>query len=100
MNTKQIDTIEIDGSTYALPTSLTAKEIATLGALLLQLKRVRSAWCDDYKNMHYLSAHVQVQLGSTMIYASQAEATEAKDQYNAQLAAAKAAAEVAAETVD
>jgi hypothetical protein len=98
MKTTQINTIEIDNSTYALPTTLNAKEIATLGALLLQLKRVRSVWCEDYKNMHYLSAHITVQLGSTEIYASEAEAKETKDQYNAQLAAAKLMSEP--ETVD
>jgi hypothetical protein len=92
--TKQIDTIEIDGTTYALPTSLNAKEIATLGALLLQLKRVRSTWCDDYKNMYFLAApNITVQLSSTEIHASETEAKEARDQHNAQLAAAKAAAE-------
>lgn len=88
--TKQIDTIEIDGNSYALPTSLSAKEIATLGALLLQLKKVRSTWCDDYKNMYFLTAdNIAVKLGSTEVHASETDAKEARDQYNAQLAAAK-----------
>lgn len=99
--TKQIDTVEIDGNTYALPTSLNAKEIATLGALLLQLKRVRNTWCDDYKNMYFLTTdNITVKLGNTEIHPSETEAKTARDEYNAQLAAAKAAAEAAAETVD
>lgn len=92
--TKQIDTIEIDGNSYAVPTNLSSKEIATLGALLLQLKKVRSTWCDDYKNMYFLAAdNITVKLGSTEIHASETDAKEARDGYNAQLAAAKLVSE-------
>lgn len=89
--------IKVDGKQFILPDSLTDKEVATLGAILLQLQTANTLYCKSYENTFtYINKqNVEVSLGTCEPFSTEAEARAAREARNAEIDAAKAAAEAA-----
>lgn len=91
--------MKVDGKQFILPDSLTDKEIATLGAILLQLRTAQTIYCKNYEDKFtYINEeNVIVSLGTCEPFMTEAEGRAARDARNAEIDAAKAAAEAAAD---
>jgi hypothetical protein len=85
--------MKLDGKQFILPESLTDKEVATLGALVLQLRVSHNVYSSDYETTYtFVSAdNVSVSLGTCAPYPSEADARAARDARNAEIEAAKVA---------
>jgi GGDEF domain-containing protein len=87
--------IRIDGDEFAIHESMTEKDIATLAALLLQLRAVQCLYTKDYDSKIYYVKQdgIAVSRGVAEAHTSEAEARTARDAANAAIDAAAAAAE-------
>lgn len=91
MALNKIKTIEIDGTTYALP-EMSNTDIAKITGFLLLLSRIEYTYDSDYKTrMDYLDGScARVQLGTMEVYKDKITAYLIRDTYNKALAEKKA----------
>ena len=82
--------IQIDGTKYAVPASMTDTQMGTLGALLLTLRRIDAVYCSEYKqHFNYVeqdSAVIRTGI-SRDVHNSHESAKQARDEYNKLLSA-------------
>lgn len=88
---KTVKTLEIDGTVYVIPESMTDSKIADLAGAMLLLRRVDYCCDSDYRlSFHWPEADsVRVRLGTKQVYETEAAARTARDARNAEIEAAK-----------
>jgi hypothetical protein len=90
---KTVKTLEIDGTSYAVPDTMTDSKIADLAGALLLLRRVEYCCGNEYRDsFHWPEADsVRVRLGTKQIYRDETAARVARDAHNAQTKEAESA---------
>ena len=85
--------IRIDGDEFAIHESMTEKDIATLAALLLQLRAIRCLYTKDYDAKVYYVTDDGIGVSRCVmdVYAGESAAKTARDAKNVEIDAAKAA---------
>ena len=88
---KTVKTLEIDGTSYAIPDTMTDNKLADIAGALLLLRRVEYCCGNEYRaSFHWPEADsVRVRLGTKQVYETEAAARDARDARNAELEAAK-----------
>jgi hypothetical protein len=81
----QVKTLEIDGTSYAIPDTMTDSKIADLAGALLMLRRIDYCCGNEYRaSFHWAEPEsVRVRLGTKQIYRDEAAARVARDAHNA-----------------
>ena len=84
---KQVKTIDIDGTSYVLPASISDSKLSELAGALLLLRRVDYCSDRDYrKAFHYPEQDsARVRLGTKSVYENEEQGMAARDEYNATL---------------
>jgi hypothetical protein len=84
---KHLKFVEIDGTQYALPAGMSDSKLAELAGALLLLQRIDYCSSKDYrKSFHFrMEENVRVRIGNRDAYLTEAEASAARDAYNATL---------------
>lgn len=93
----RLNTVQINGIEYILPEGATDKEVAALCSALLSMRRIDSVYSSDYKTEFKFREEefLTVRLGTREVYPVEEWARKARDARNAEIEAAKAAAETA-----
>ena len=90
---KQIKTVTIGSTTFAIPATSKIEQIV---AVLLGLTPVETKWGDSYRdNVHYVKSSCDLTLGVQLVAESEEEATALVAVKNQKRAEANAAAEAA-----
>lgn len=91
---KTVRTITVGGSRFALPDSMSNKDIQQLGGFLLTLARVDVTYSKDFgTDYYYLTTPDAVSLGEYQVHANRDEAKAAAEKADAAKAKAEAATE-------
>jgi hypothetical protein len=84
---KTVNTIEIGGSTYVIPSGISQAKLIEVAGLLLMLQRID--YCSDrqYRKSFYFveQENARIRLGTQTVYENEAAANEARDAHNATL---------------
>jgi hypothetical protein len=82
---KTVKTLEIDGTSYAIPDTMTDNKLADIAGALLLLRRVDYCCGNEYRaSFHWPEADsVRVRLGTKQLYETEVAAREARDAHNA-----------------
>lgn len=88
---KTVKTLEIDGTSYAIPDTMTDNKLADLAGALLLLRRIDYCCGNEYReSFHWPEADsVRVRLGTKQVYETEAAARTVRDARNAELEATK-----------
>ena len=82
---KTVKTLEIDGTPYAIPDTMTDSKLADLAGALLMLRRLDYCCGSEYRaSFHWAELEsVRVRLGTKQVYRHESAAREARDAHNA-----------------
>ena len=91
---KKVNTININGTLYAVRDGMKQADILEAASLMLMLQRIDYCCDSEYrKSFHYLEegGYANVRLGTQTVHETEAEAKAARDAHNLTLAEATAA---------
>lgn len=85
---KTVNTIEIGGTTYAIPAGISQAKLIEAAGTLLLLQRMEYCMDQQYRKSFYFAEkeNARIRLGTQTIYETEEEAHAARDAYNAALA--------------